>query len=121
MKKVLLLLSLVFSTTVFAIADRNVINTETHEKGAESEDLGPERSPLNLPIIVIYDSDTHTVEVWCDNDNIMAEVFIFNDSGVLEASSRYMNVVIPIHSSGNHTIIIQGDGWYAEGSIYTSL
>ena len=77
-----------------------------------------ERTPISLPIAVYYDSDANILEVWCDNDNIQAEVFVYDETGTVEAYSPYMNISLQLSSSGSHTILLKGDGWEAEGFIY---
>ena len=73
-----------------------------------------DRNPINLPITVYYDSDTNILEVWCTDDNIQAEVYIYDESGAVEAYSPYMNVALTLTSSGSHSVLIVGDGWEAE-------
>ena len=103
------------TTSVFS--ERKSIYMETHETGL-LKDLGErDRNPIHLPIAVFYDSDTNILEVWCDDDNIQAEVYIYNESGELETYSPYMNITIQLPSSVSHTILIKGNDWEAEGEL----
>lgn len=72
---------------------------------------------MHLPISANFDSDTNILEVWCQDDNIQAEVFVYDENGNVEAHSPYMNVAIQLTSSCNHTLLLKGDGWVAEGKL----
>lgn len=115
MKKIILsfLLAIAMASTVSG--ERTPLHMQTHQSGSQSSNLERERTPISLPISVFYDSDTNILEVWCDNDNIQAEVFVYDESGAEEAYSPYMNVAIPLSSYSHHSILLKGDGWEAEG------
>lgn len=115
MKKFFFLLSMVTFLTLTASASQESVRMSTHELGAQQGDMEIERIPLQLPISVYYDSDTNILEVWCDDDNIQAEVFLYDKAGALECYSPYMNVGIQLTTEGSHSIILKGDGWQAEG------
>lgn len=101
-----------FVLTATAATDEVSIPMRTHE---DHKDPEVNRAPINLPIKVLFNSTENTVSVWCDDDNVQAEIFIYEESGIMETYSPYMNVVLPITTTGTHSIIIKGDGWYAEG------
>lgn len=115
MKKVILLLMMLVAMTTTVMSERKSPNLSAHEVGSYEDDSVIERTPIYLPIKVFYETDTKVIEVLCDNDNICGEVYIYDQSGELEAYSPYMNISIQLYSSGSHTIIIKGDGWVAEG------
>lgn len=115
MKKIILFLFMAISIAITASADPVPVPKETHEIEDPNNDYGPDRSPINLPIKILYDAATNIVEVWCDDDNISGEVFIYNEAGALEEYSAYMNVEIELTNKGGHCIIIRGDYWESIG------
>lgn len=74
------------------------------------------RTPMHLPIDVIFDTETMTVEVSCTSD-LEGEVFIYNASEELEDYSPCLNSILSVSNSDYHTILIEGDGWSATGII----
>lgn len=74
------------------------------------------RAPMRLPIEVVYDSDTHKIEVIGD-ESMEAEVFLYNANGDLENYSSSLNTEFTVLTPGIYIIQIQSDGWYAEGEI----
>lgn len=103
--------------TSSAFSEQKSIVFLTHQTNSSKDNLEVDRNPINLPIAVYYDFDTNILEVWCDNDNIQAEVYVYDESGNVEAYSAYMNVALQLTSSSVHSILIIGDGWEAEGNI----
>lgn len=71
---------------------------------------------MRLPIEVVYDSDTHKIEV-IGGESMDAEVFLYNSNGVLENSSSSLNSEFTVLAPGTYIIRIQADAWYAEGEI----
>ena len=118
MKKIILLFLMAIAMTTSAFSARSQISLRTHKYGENSGSLNErDRYPINLPIAVYYDSDTNILEVWCDDDNIQAEVYVYNESGAVEAYSPYMNVRVSLTISNTHSILLVADGWEAEGEI----
>lgn len=118
MKKLILLFIMVITMTTSVISEKRDVPMQIHNGGRQSQNLKEDRSPINLPVTVHYDYETNILEVWCDNDNIQAEVYVYDESGdVVEAYSPCMNVTITLISSGSHSILIVGDGWEGEGEI----
>ncbi len=115
MKKFIFLFLLSSSLLLAFAGERTPTSLDVYGKGTPGISLERDRAPIHLPISVFYDSDKNAVEVWCDNDNIQAEVFVYDEAGILEVYSPYMNVILPLKSGVSHTIIIQNDYWYAEG------
>lgn len=50
------------------------------------------RTPMRLPINVVYDSDTHKIEVIGD-ESMDAEVFLYNSNGSLENYSSSLETI----------------------------
>ena len=118
MKKFILLFLMAVAMATSAFSTKRAVPMKAHESGC-LKDLGEvDRNPIYIPIAVYYDSDTNTIDVWCDDDNIQAEVFVYVENGTMEAYSPYMNISLQLSSSGSHTILLKGDGWEAEGFIY---
>lgn len=113
MKKLLLILSLIFSMTVASYADTYDIYPPIKTKKNDGKDDGRGRAPINIPIKIFLNTDNNTVQV-VSSDDIQASVSIYNEAGELVGYSASINVVLPILSSGNYYIYIDGDGWYAE-------
>lgn len=104
--------------TTSAFSEQTAIPMQTHTYKEGYDDLTKrDRNPINLPISVYYDSETNILEVWCADDNIQAEVFVFDESGAVEAYSPCMNVTLKLSSSNTHSIHLIGDGWGAKGNI----
>ena len=104
--------------TTSAFSERSQISLRTHKYGENSGSLIEEdHDPIRLPIFVYYDPDTKILEVWCDNDNIQAEVYVYDESEAVEAYSPYLNITLTLTSSNIHSIKLIGDGWEAEGCI----
>ncbi len=91
MKKIIILFLLTFVMATSAFSEKKALPMQTHKTGQNSENREWIRTPISLPIVVFYDSDTNVLEVWCDNDNVQAEVFVYDETGELEAYSPYMN------------------------------
>lgn len=117
MKKIILLFLMAIAMTSSAFSERTRHHMRVHQSGSSDLNTEIERSPLSLPLAVYYDSETYIFEIWCDNDNIQAEVYVYDKSGNVEAYSPYMNVALTLTSSGSHSILIVGDGWEAEGEL----
>ena len=117
MKNFILLLLFSIAMTTSAFSEGKHVILKTHQTGCYEDLIKNDRSPISLPIVAYYDSDTNILEVWCDDDNIQAEVFSYDKTGALEAYSPYMNVTLMLPLSDFHSIIIKGDGWEAKGEL----
>ena len=100
--------------TVFA--EQCGVLMEFHRKINPEKNMEVNRSSMFPPIEVVYDSDTHKINIIGDV-SIEAEVFLYNADGTLENYSTILNTDFTILSSGTYIIQIQGDDWYAEGKI----
>ena len=117
MKKTILLFIMAVAMTTSAFSEQKAIPMQTHQTGSADLSIMEARDPINLPISVYYDSDTNILEVWCADDNIQAEVYVYDESGNVEAYSTCTNVTIQLTPSPTHTIILIGDGWEAEAMV----
>lgn len=117
MKKIILLLLTAVAMATSAFAEKRALPMQVHNGGRLSHTIKEDRCPIDLPIVVFYDSDTNILEVWCDDDNVQAEVYVYDEAGTEEIYSPYMNVTFQLTSSTTHSIYIIGDGWEAEGAI----
>lgn len=117
MKKIIFLLLMIVAMTTSAFSAKKTIPLSTHQNEGFQDLSERDRNPIVLPIAVYYDSDTNILEVWCDNDNIQAEVFVYNESGIVEAYSPYMNAALTLTSSHTYSLRLIGDGWEAVGEI----
>lgn len=117
MKKAIILVGLLLVTMVHtAFAEQRGVFMEFHRKINPGKNMQVNRAPMRLPIEVAYDSETHDIKVIGDN-SIKAEVFLYDANGTLESYSSTLNTDFNVRGTGTCTILIQGEGWYAEGDI----
>ena len=81
MKKIILVLLAAVAMTTHVYSERVVTPLKTHQPVSQSGNKNEDRNPINLPITVYYDSDTYLLEVWCQDDNIQGEIFVYDESG----------------------------------------
>lgn len=103
--------------TTSAFSAKRAVPMRTHQNTTSDINMEEEHSPIYLPIAVYYDSDTNLLEVWCDDDNIQAEVYVYDVAGAVEAYSPYMNVSMTLTPSYTHSILIKGNGWEGEATL----
>ena len=116
MKKVIIMAGLLLVMAHAAFAEQWGVFMEIHKKSIPEKNMSVNRAPMRLPIEVVYDSDTHKIEVTGD-ESIEAEVFLYNANGTLEDYSSTLNTDFTILTPGTYTIQIQADECYAEGEI----
>lgn len=116
MKKVIILVGLLLAMAHSASAEQRGVFMEIHRKSIPGKNMSVNRSPMRLPIKVVYDSDTHKIEVMGD-ESIKAEVFLYNANESLEDYSSSLNTEFTVFNLGTYSIQIQADEWYAEGKI----
>ena len=117
MKKAIILVGLLLITMAHtAFAEQRGVFMEFHRKINPGKNMQVNRAPMRLPIEVAYDSETHDIKVIGDN-SIEAEVFLYDANGTLESYSSTLNTDFNVRGTGTYTILIQGEGWYAEGDI----
>jgi c-di-AMP phosphodiesterase-like protein len=116
MKKVIVLAGLLLAIAHAAFAEQRGVFMEFHRKINPENSRDVNRALMRLPIEVVYDSDTHKIEINGD-ESMEAEVFLYNANGTLENYSSSLNTDFTVLTPGTYIIQIQGNGWYAEGKI----
>ena len=107
---------LLLSMALTAFAEQQGVFMQFHRKINPENSRDVNRAPMRLPIEVVYDSDTHKIEV-TGGESMDAEVFLYNSNGALENSSSSLNSEFTVLAPGTYIIRIQTDAWYAEGEI----
>mgnify|MGYP000662481451 CR=1 len=116
MKKLILLCMFLLSFSISAFADKEEVAITKHEKKPDNT-VKRERAPMRIPLRVVYDTDTHIMEV-TGPETIVAEVFIYDAAGTIVSYSPVLNSTLNIPDDpGTYTILIQSDSWYADGEI----
>lgn len=115
MKKLILLCMFLLSFSISAFADKEEIIITKHEKNPNPSK--EERAPMRIPLRVVYDTDTHIMEV-TGPETMAAEVFVYNAEGTIVSYSPVLNSTLNIPDDpGTYTIFIQSDSWYADGEM----
>lgn len=96
-----------------ATGERKRVQLNYHQTNSIDEQSDEHRDPTQIPIIIFIDDENCIMEILCDNDNVQAEVFIYDEFGNIMEYFPYLNVITYLPSSP-YSIIIKGDGWYAE-------
>lgn len=99
---------------LFAFADRKDVSIAT--KPRHESQISINRSPLYLPIEVIYDSESSIVEVSCYSD-LDGEVSVYDKTGNLEDYAPSLNAFLNVTSEGPHTLVIEGETFIGYGTI----
>lgn len=115
MKKLIFIALFLASFNMIASAETRNVLLEFH-RGTHPNNTKVDRAPMRLPIEVVYDSDTSTIEV-ISSLNQNAEVYIYNANGCIVGYSRALNTSITLVNDEPTTIHIIGDGWNAFGAI----
>ncbi len=115
-KRTIILFGLLLVMSYTAFAEQRGIFMNLHGKINPEKDMEVNRTPMELPIKVVYDSDMHKIEV-IGIGSLEAEVFLYNINGTLESYSPILNTDFTVLASGTYIIRIQGDEWYAEGEV----
>lgn len=116
MKKMIILVGLLLVTIQSLLAEQRGVFMEFHRKINPEHTRDVNRAPMRLPIEVVYDIETHKIQIAGD-ESIEAEVFLYDANGTLEEYSPTLNTEFNILVSGNYIINIIGEEWYAEGKI----
>ena len=116
LRKTIILVGLLLAMVPAAFAEQRGVFMEFHRKINPGKNMQVNRAPMRLPIEVVYDTDTHKIQVIGD-ELTEAEVFLYNADGTLESSSSKLNTDFTGLTSGTYSILIQGKEWYAEGEI----
>lgn len=116
MKKLIILAVLLLGMAHTAFAEQRGVFMQFHRRINPEDTRDVNRAPMRLPIEVVYDSDTHKIEV-TGEETMDANVFLYNTNGSLENYSSSLNTEFAVLTPGIYIILIQGEGWYAEGEI----
>ena len=116
MRKTIIFIGLLSMMLLPSFAEQREISIEIHHQTSSKNNKDVNRSLMWLPIEIVYDTETHIISVTGEGA-IEGEVFLYNADGSLEDHSSTLNTEFMISTSGTYTILIQGDGWYAEGEI----
>ena len=116
MKKLIIMAALLLGMAHTAFAEQQGVFMQFHRRINPENTRDVNRAPMRLPIEVVYDSDTHKIEV-TGGESMDAEVFLYNSNGALANSSSSLNSEFTVLPPGTYIIRIQTDAWYAEGEI----
>ena len=114
MRKIALLgLGILLCLSALAETKHVKVDYKTKRKGG----ITVERAPINLPIEVIYDTESFTVQVMSLSDELEAEVYVYNAFDELEDYSPCLNTILTVTESDYHTIVIESENWTGYGVI----
>lgn len=118
MRKYLLLIGVIIFIGTQAFASKNAIYMDIAKRGRSDKSTTVRRSPLECPIEVFYDNETHHIEVVGDEE-LVAQVFLCDENGITLDCSPCINTEmdVPSHYTGLLIIRIEGDDWIATGKI----
>lgn len=116
LKNIIILVGLLLAIVPTAFAEQRGVFMEFHRKINPGKNMQVNRAPMRLPIEVVYDTDSHKIQVIGD-ELTEAEVFLYNADGTLESRSSKLNTDFTGLTYGTYSILIQGKEWYAEGII----
>ena len=116
LKNIIILVGLLLAIVPTAFAEQRGVFMEFHRKINPGKNMQVNRAPMRLPIEVVYDTDSHKIQVIGD-ELTEAEVFLYNADGTLESRSSNLNTDFTGLTYGTYSILIQGKEWYAEGII----
>lgn len=116
LKRTIILVGLLLAIVPTAFAEQRGVFMEFHRKINPGKNMQVNRAPMRLPIEVVYDTDSHKIQVIGD-ELTEAEVFLYNADGTLESRSSKLNTDFTGLTYGTYSILIQGKEWYAEGII----
>lgn len=118
MKKVIIFAGLLLAMSHTAFAEQCGVFMEFHRKVNPEHTRDVNRAPLRLPIDVVYDSDTHKIEV-VGNEEMEVQIFLCDENGNTLDYSSYINAElnIPYNYSGLIILRIECEKWIAIGKI----
>lgn len=119
MRKYLLLIGIMLSIGIQAFASKNGVYMDIAKYGRRDKSTTVRRSPMQIPVEVFYDNETHQIEVVGD-DELAAQVFLCDENGNTLDYSPCINVVldVPYSDYGMITIRIESEDWIAIGKIF---
>lgn len=107
---------MLFGMAQISFAEQRGVFMEFHRKCNPEKNTEVNRAPIRLPIEVLYDSETHKIEVIGD-ESLEAEVFLYKSNGTIENYSCTLNTEFIVFVPDLYIIQIFGECWYAEGEI----
>ena len=116
LKNIIILVGLLLAIVPTAFAEQRGVFMDFHRKINPGKNMQVNRAPMRLPIEVVYDTDSHKIQVIGD-ELTEAEVFLYNADGTLESRSSKLNTDFTGLTYDTYSILIQGKEWYAEGII----
>jgi len=116
MKKLIILTGMLAALSFATFAEQRGIYMEMNSKNKPHAYTQVNRAPMHISLDVIYDTDANCIIV-TGEESMAAEVFVYNESGEIEAYSSSLNASLPVATPGIHIIQINGEYWYAEGRI----
>lgn len=120
MKRLFLLLAMLVTLSGQAIAKKETISTlEMYQKGDPEKNTSRIRMPIQLPLSVSFDDETRTIEATTPDDNIIGQVYVFDEKGQIVGYAPSLNSVIDIPPTYQGLLFIRIDGtyWIANCSI----
>lgn len=118
MKKLILLLAMLVTLCGQAIAESKTITSlDIYQRGHPEQTTARIRMPIHIPISVSFDEETRAIEVTTPDDNIIGQVYLFDESGQIVEYSPIINASFIVSNLGTYTIRIDGDTWYAIGNV----
>ena len=116
MKKTIISTLLLLALSITASAEERKVSMEFHLENKQSSTGRVHRAPTRIPIDVICDTDTRTIEIVGD-DAIEAEAYLYTSTGDIADYSASVNTVFSVANPDIYVILIQGDSWYATGEV----
>lgn len=118
MKKYFLLIGVIISIGIQAFASKSSIYMDIAKRGRSDKCTTVRRSPMQFPIDVFYNNETHQIEVVGDEE-LAAQLFLCDENGNTLGYSPCINAVLDVPSNYNGLIIIriEAEDWIATGTI----
>lgn len=118
MKKLILFIGLLIWMATPIWGAKESVKVTISIKGNRTQNTTIQRSLIQLPIEVEYDSETRTIEINSD-DEFDAQTYLTDENGKTLASSTTLNTVllVPSDYSGILLIYIETEDWTATGEI----
>ena len=110
------LIGLLIFISALGFAENTSVHLQTQKTSSNNNQCQRPRSPMHLPISVVFNDDINSIEV-SSPSHIEGEVFLYNENGFIEDYSPQINCTLYLSGSGIHTICIKGDSWTAHGYI----
>ncbi|MBD5257454.1 MAG: hypothetical protein HDS52_02025 [Barnesiella sp.] len=116
MKKLFLTLTLLLFHIFIASAEEVKVPITIDKGNTSSGNKDWNRAPARSIVDIYYDTDTHAITV-IGRECIEAEIFLYDNSGMLVDYSSEINVVFTVITPGDYTISIVSEDWSGVGII----